>query len=97
MGEDIPYTTMTAWVKARKNDQGDYLCVFCDTVLQPRHRYCEAHSEDAYREIRRRRMARYREAWLEKMNAHNPTLPQHGSQTIPWGTPQNQHTQTEEA
>jgi hypothetical protein len=96
IGEVIPYLTMTAWVKARRNDKGEYLCVFCDTVLQPRNRYCQRHSEGAYREKHRLRMARYRDAKRQKMNALNTTLPQHGAQTIPWGTPQDQPATSEE-
>jgi len=95
-GEDITYPTMGAWVRARRNDQGDNLCVFCDTVLQPRYRYCKEHSAEAYREIRRRRMERYRQAWLEKKTAQNPTLPQHAPQPVPSGSTQDRNPQAEE-
>jgi hypothetical protein len=83
---------MTAWVKARRNDQGKYLCVFCDTVLEPRHRYCERHSEIAYREAHRVRMARYRAMKRQQMH----TLALELRQPTPWGTSQDQTPQTEE-
>jgi len=87
---------MTAWVKARRNEKGEFLCVFCDTVVGPRNRYCPQHSEEAYRAISRARMARYRQAWLEKINAQNPTLTQHGPQPVPMGTPQDQAATSED-